>query len=183
MIGTAREIALEMLRCSDLDGEKYVFASWNRNDIRCVCLDWDLTDEELDEVLRRLSSCLESGADIGQIRAIVETMLDERREKRTVTIPAKSLALVMQLAGREMQRIAPLISDAPQEMQEQFARQNALIAEMRVNGVPRQRQLAGTMSAGSPRASAPARKAGKAGRNDPCPCGSGQKFKKCHGVS
>lgn len=100
MIGTAREIALEMFRHSDLDGEKYVFACWNRNDIRCVCLDWDLTDEELDEVLRRLSSCLESGADIGQIRAIVETMLDERREKRTVTIPAKSLALVMQLAGR-----------------------------------------------------------------------------------
>ena len=22
----------------------------------------------------------------------------------------------------------------------------------------------------------------KVGRNDPCPCGSGQKFKKCHGV-
>jgi uncharacterized protein YecA (UPF0149 family) len=21
------------------------------------------------------------------------------------------------------------------------------------------------------------------GRNDPCPCGSGQKFKKCHGAS
>jgi hypothetical protein len=54
--GTAREIALEMFRHSDLDGEKYVFACWNRNDIRCVCLDWDLTDEELDEVLRRLSS-------------------------------------------------------------------------------------------------------------------------------
>lgn len=65
MIGTAREIALEMFRHSDLDGEKYVFACWNRNDIRCVCLDWDLTDEELDEVLRRLSSCLESGADTG----------------------------------------------------------------------------------------------------------------------
>ena len=106
MIGTAREIALEMFRHSDLDGEKYVFACWNRNDIRCVCLDWDLTDEELDEVLRRLSSCLESGADIGQIRAIVETMLDERHEKRSVTIPAKSLAVVMQRAGRELQRIA-----------------------------------------------------------------------------
>lgn len=86
-------------------------------------------------------------------------------------------------AEREMQRIAPLISDAPQEMQEQFARQNALVAEMRVNGVPRQRQLAGTMYAGSPSASASARKGGKAGRNDPCPCGSGQKFKKCHGAS
>jgi len=22
----------------------------------------------------------------------------------------------------------------------------------------------------------------KIGRNDPCPCGSGQKFKKCHGA-
>jgi preprotein translocase subunit SecA len=23
----------------------------------------------------------------------------------------------------------------------------------------------------------------KIGRNDPCPCGSGQKFKKCHGAA
>jgi preprotein translocase subunit SecA len=28
----------------------------------------------------------------------------------------------------------------------------------------------------------PTRREGpKIGRNDPCPCGSGQKFKKCHG--
>jgi len=26
------------------------------------------------------------------------------------------------------------------------------------------------------------RKVDKVGRNDPCPCGSGKKFKKCHGV-
>ncbi|MBI4311908.1 MAG: SEC-C domain-containing protein [Chloroflexi bacterium] len=25
--------------------------------------------------------------------------------------------------------------------------------------------------------------AGKTGRNDPCPCGSGKKYKKCHGGS
>lgn len=106
MMGTAREIALEMLRYSDLDGEKYVYAIWSRDDIRCVCLDWDLNNEELDEVLRRLSSCLESGADIGQIRAIVETLLDERHEKRTVTIPAKSLELAIQLAGKELERLA-----------------------------------------------------------------------------
>jgi len=24
--------------------------------------------------------------------------------------------------------------------------------------------------------------AGKVGRNDPCPCGSGKKYKKCHGA-
>jgi uncharacterized protein YecA (UPF0149 family) len=26
------------------------------------------------------------------------------------------------------------------------------------------------------------RAAAKVGRNDPCPCGSGKKYKKCHGV-
>ena len=29
----------------------------------------------------------------------------------------------------------------------------------------------------------PAKTAGKIGRNDPCPCGSGKKYKKCHGAS
>ena len=33
---------------------------------------------------------------------------------------------------------------------------------------------------GEPESSAPASHA-KVGRNDPCPCGSGKKFKKCHG--
>jgi uncharacterized protein len=29
---------------------------------------------------------------------------------------------------------------------------------------------------------APVRKAPEPGRNDPCPCGSGKKYKKCHGA-
>ena len=29
---------------------------------------------------------------------------------------------------------------------------------------------------------APAPPSGKPGRNDPCPCGSGKKYKKCHGA-
>jgi preprotein translocase subunit SecA len=29
----------------------------------------------------------------------------------------------------------------------------------------------------------PTRAAAKVGRNDPCPCGSGKKYKKCHGVA
>ncbi len=33
-----------------------------------------------------------------------------------------------------------------------------------------------------PRPTAPAASAPTTGRNDPCPCGSGKKFKKCHGV-
>ncbi|MFN7683906.1 MAG: SEC-C metal-binding domain-containing protein, partial [Oligoflexia bacterium] len=38
--------------------------------------------------------------------------------------------------------------------------------------------LAGVAPATSPASLSPEY---KAGRNDPCPCGSGKKFKKCHG--
>ncbi|MGA2887424.1 MAG: preprotein translocase subunit SecA [Terracidiphilus sp.] len=48
----------------------------------------------------------------------------------------------------------------------------------------KQRELAVASMAGGGDASQPAqRRAGeKVGRNDPCPCGSGKKFKKCHGA-
>jgi preprotein translocase subunit SecA len=38
----------------------------------------------------------------------------------------------------------------------------------------------GPAQAGPPK---PVRSGGKIGRNDPCPCGSGKKYKKCHGVA
>jgi SEC-C motif-containing protein len=37
-------------------------------------------------------------------------------------------------------------------------------------------------ASGEPVKAAPVRKAPTAGRNDPCPCGSGKKFKRCHGA-
>ena len=37
------------------------------------------------------------------------------------------------------------------------------------------------MRVGVPRSSSPVQ-ASKVGRNDPCPCGSGKKYKKCHGA-
>ncbi|HEX8927141.1 MAG TPA: SEC-C metal-binding domain-containing protein, partial [Terriglobales bacterium] len=48
----------------------------------------------------------------------------------------------------------------------------------------KQRELAAASMAGGATASQPSqRHAGqKVGRNDPCPCGSGKKFKKCHGA-
>jgi preprotein translocase subunit SecA len=49
----------------------------------------------------------------------------------------------------------------------------------------KQRELAVASMAGSGDASQPAqRRTGeKVGRNDPCPCGSGKKYKKCHGAN
>jgi len=44
------------------------------------------------------------------------------------------------------------------------------------------RALAATLAAGVASASANASSDDKVGRNKPCPCGSGKKFKKCHGA-
>jgi preprotein translocase subunit SecA len=48
----------------------------------------------------------------------------------------------------------------------------------------KQRELEAATRAGAGEASQPAqRRTGeKVGRNDPCPCGSGKKYKKCHGA-
>jgi preprotein translocase subunit SecA len=48
----------------------------------------------------------------------------------------------------------------------------------------KQRELAHASMAGGSAASQPSqRRTGeKVGRNDPCPCGSGKKYKKCHGT-
>ena len=46
---------------------------------------------------------------------------------------------------------------------------------------PQQAVLEETMDSQQPAASAP-RTENKVGRNDPCPCGSGKKYKKCHGA-
>ena len=49
----------------------------------------------------------------------------------------------------------------------------------------KQRELAVASRAGAGESSRPSqhRTGDKVGRNDPCPCGSGKKYKKCHGAS
>ncbi len=46
----------------------------------------------------------------------------------------------------------------------------------------KQRDLAAARNAGGGTAVATQRRADDVGRNDPCPCGSGKKYKKCHGA-
>jgi preprotein translocase subunit SecA len=38
-------------------------------------------------------------------------------------------------------------------------------------------------SSGEPKTQAPVHVEKRVGRNDPCPCGSGKKFKNCHGAN
>ena len=46
-----------------------------------------------------------------------------------------------------------------------------------------QRDLQYQTGAAQAEAPKPVRAAAKVGRNDPCPCGSGKKYKKCHGAN
>jgi preprotein translocase subunit SecA len=47
----------------------------------------------------------------------------------------------------------------------------------------REQQMQFQAGAAAPEAPKPVRAAAKVGRNDPCPCGSGKKYKKCHGAA
>ncbi|MGC0777789.1 MAG: SEC-C metal-binding domain-containing protein, partial [Candidatus Acidiferrum sp.] len=46
-----------------------------------------------------------------------------------------------------------------------------------------QKDLQYQTGAGQAEAPKPVRAGAKVGRNEPCPCGSGKKYKKCHGAS
>jgi hypothetical protein len=82
-------------------------------------------------------------------------------------------------AQREIERLILMAAGASPEMRLQIERQRALISKIAVDGPPPQRRI-GPMTIARPIA-APSRN-GKVGRNDPCPCGSGLKYKKCHGA-
>ncbi len=130
MIGTAKEIAIEMLRDDDNDGEKFVFASWSRNDIRGLCIDWDLSDEEIDVVMERLEAELYPSGCVPLIYNIVEMMVEEKRKHRNVTIPAAALAVVMQLAGKEMERIAICAEDGGGSAAETLKEENEVMLRL-----------------------------------------------------
>src|SRR5208282_2906602 len=68
-------------------------------------------------------------------------------------------------------------SDAPTQRLPDFARALERRQERQQKDLQYQR------GAGQAEAPKPVRAGAKVGRNDPCPCGSGKKYKKCHGSS
>jgi hypothetical protein len=101
------------------------------------------------------------------------------------TIPVRSqYAVVLAYAGdfaaaeAEMARLAPYEPGLDLKGQGELRNQRKLIAELRRRGPPPQRIMPPSIRASRAAPMAPIM---KPGRNDPCPCGSGLKFKKCHG--
>jgi preprotein translocase subunit SecA len=50
-------------------------------------------------------------------------------------------------------------------------------------GIPTEASAAAGEVQGETKVKQIVRETAKVGRNDPCPCGSGKKYKKCHGVN
>lgn len=74
-------------------------------------------------------------------------------------------------AENEMTRLAAYETGLSDAGRKELQNQRALIAKIKALGPP----------AAKP-AMPLAHQASKVGRNDPCPCGSGKKYKKCHGI-
>lgn len=78
-------------------------------------------------------------------------------------------------AEAEMNRLAPYEAGLDVKGQWELRNQRELIAELRQKGPPPQWMPPSPAPAAIPRR--------KIGRNEPCPCGSGKKYKKCHGFN
>lgn len=81
-------------------------------------------------------------------------------------------------AEQEIQRLEAYAGGFSAEQRKEIDNQRALITDLRAGNGPRQRVPGSGMK--FPRYEQRVNLA-KVGRNDPCPCGSGLKFKKCHG--
>lgn len=81
-------------------------------------------------------------------------------------------------ADAEMARLAAYESGLSEEGQTELRMQRRLIDRLRRVPPPPQWQIPALRSRSSPE---PRRSGRKIGVNEPCPCGSGKKYKKCHG--
>ncbi len=93
--------------------------------------------------------------------------------------PQQQQAAESQAAAPETPKPQPEVQRAmPQEQKTDYTRYNA--SKEAYPGADAQRQAA-TAQQGQRQATSPAKASPRIGRNDPCPCGSGKKYKSCHG--
>jgi hypothetical protein len=79
-------------------------------------------------------------------------------------------------AEREMERLLPYASGLSPQARMTLEKQRHLITEIKAKPIPQRRPGVRPLAM---RKSEPSASSPKIGRNEPCPCGSGKKFKKC----
>ncbi|WP_096196055.1 hypothetical protein, partial [Enterobacter hormaechei] len=93
--------------------------------------DWDRSDEEIDVVMERLEAVLYPSGCVPLIYNIVGVMVEEKRKHLNVTIPAAELAMVMQSAGKEMERNAVCAEDGGGSAEETLKEENDVMLSLR----------------------------------------------------
>jgi preprotein translocase subunit SecA len=107
---------------------------------------------------------------------IFETMLDSIREEIASRV---HLVRIMAVGDRAAdRRTSGVAQSASHGSIGAFASDSGAPAQIRQAGPDRQ---AGPSARSRPEAATVVRSVPKVGRNDPCPCGSGKKYKFCHG--
>ncbi len=86
-------------------------------------------------------------------------------------------------AEAEMARLRPYEVALPERLRTEIEGQRQLIADLRRHGPPPQWFDSDAGSRRLPGSGASGGDVPKAGRNDPCRCGSGRKYSKCHGAA
>ena len=81
--------------------------------------------------------------------------------------------------GQQPER-RPDVKEAAPDMPDRYKQNNYRTSREALPGENAQRQAASAHQ-GERQPVMPAKAAPKIGRNDPCPCGSGKKYKNCHG--
>ena len=147
------------------------------------------------QMANAVDSCIRVGQDLVDefvarndftgARGIIETILlpNALRLKMLARIvPVRSqYAVVLAYCGdfdaadTEMKRLEPYKAGLDKKGQWELRNQRKVIAEIRRTGPPPQWIL--------PMSKPPLMSSMKIGRNAPCPCGSGKKYKKCHGTN
>ena len=114
---------------------------------------------------------------------LFENMLSELNVKAVSALMRGQIAVRTQEPAPEQPEDAPQSRPEP-ELKETKAelprRQNYRETKEELPGSSEQREAASARQ-GEQQKTMPAKAAPKVGRNDPCPCGSGKKFKNCHG--
>ncbi len=114
---------------------------------------------------------------------LFENMLSELNVKAVSALMRGQIAVRTQKPAPEQPEDAPQSRPEP-ELKETKAelprRQNYRETKEELPGSSEQREAASARQ-GEQQKTMPAKAAPKVGRNDPCPCGSGKKFKNCHG--
>ena len=106
---------------------------------------------------------------------LFETMMDEVREEFVQRF------FRVQLQPQAVQQVLESAPRAPRQLVAQHAEAEAFGGAIQAPaGEPATEAPAPQQRSASAAQPAPVRNVPRAGRNDPCPCGSGRKYKKCH---